>query len=171
MKKALPQSIPDTNNVKPYGSLISIGNERKHFTINDGYCERFDELSEIDVIDNLSKPIVSIFSASPRPKPVAINYLEMHPLGSQTFLPIQNIDWSVIVATDRNGTPDLSSIKCFKIKGTQGFSYKPYVWHFPLLTEKSQDFWVIDRSSKNDKSNVNLREYYFSEENQKFYLE
>ena len=65
-------------------------------------------------------------------------------MGSQTFLPIHNIDWTVVVASDKDGSPDISSIKCFIVKGTQGISYKPYTWHFPLLVDREQDFWVID---------------------------
>ena len=171
MNKSLLKSTIDINSFKPFGSLITIGNERRQLTINNGYCKRFDEIAPVEIEDNEAKPIVSIFSALPRPKPIKIDYLEMHPKGSQSFLPIQNIDWIAVVASDKGGSPDLTSIKCFKVKGTQGVSYNPYIWHFPLLVEKEQDFWVIDRSSKTDKSHENLKEYFFRKEDQELYLE
>ena len=171
MEESLKKSTIDVNAFLPFGSLIEIGNERKKFTINNGYCERFDEIAIVEIEGNEAKPIISIFSAKPRKRPIKIDYLEMHPMGSQTFLPIHNIDWIVVVASDKDGSPDISSIKCFRVKGTQGISYKPYTWHFPLLVDREQDFWVIDRSSKSDKSQVNLKEYLFGKEDTEIYLE
>lgn len=171
MSNMLTKSTIDADSFKPFGSLISIGNERRKFSINDGYCERFDEMSIVEIEDEKAKPIISIFSAIPRKRPIKIDYLEMHPLGSQTFLPIHKRDWLIIVASDQGGVPDISSTKCFKVKGNQGITYKPYTWHFPLLVDLEQDFWVIDRSSKNDQSKENLKEYFFRKEDEELYLD
>ena len=91
---------------KPYGDIISKGMENNKYIINQGYCERFDEVAPVNLLDKKAKPIISIFSAIPRKRPIKIDYLEMHPLSSQAFMPIQKIDWLVVVANDNHGSPD-----------------------------------------------------------------
>ena len=156
---------------KPYGEIISKGMENSKITINQGYCERFDEVATINLLDKTAKPIISIFSATPRKRPIKIDYLEMHPLAPQAFLPIQKIDWLLVVAKDNDGSPDLSSMKCFVVTDGIGISYNPKVWHFPLLVNTVQDFWVIDRSSALDKNEENLREFFFQNNDQSFYID
>ena len=156
---------------EPFGDIISKGMENNKFIINQGYCERFDEVATVKVLDKKTNPIISIFSATPRKRPLKINYLEMHPLASQAFMPIQKIDWQLVVANDNNGSPDLSSIKYFKVPGDVGINYNPKVWHFPLLVNKAQDFLVIDRSSALDQSKENLREFFFQSNERSIYIE
>ena len=156
---------------KPYGDIISKGMENNKYIINQGYCERFDEVAPVNLLDKKAKPIISIFSAIPRKRPIKIDYLEMHPLSSQAFMPIQKIDWLVVVANDNHGSPDLSSLKCFGVPGDVGISYNPNVWHFPLLVKKAQDFLVIDRSSALDKSTENLKEFFFQSKDKSIYIE
>ena len=156
---------------EPFGDIISKGMENKKFLINQGYCERFDEVATVQVLDKKTNPIISIFSANPRKRPIKIDYLEMHPLASQAFMPIQKIDWQVVVANDNDGSPDLSSIKYFEVPGDVGINYNPKVWHFPLLVKKAQDFLVIDRSSASDKNNENLRELFFQKNDKNIYID
>ena len=156
---------------EPFGDIISKGMEKNKFLINQGYCERFDEVATVEVLDKKSNAIISIFSATPRKRPIKIDYMEMHPLASQAFMPIQKIDWQVVVANDNNGCPDLSSIKCFKVPGDVGINYNPKVWHFPLLVNTAQDFLVIDRSSALDESKENLREFFFQSHDGSIYIE
>ncbi len=151
---------------EPFGDVISKGMENNKFLINQGYCERFDEVATVQV-----NAIISIFSATPRKRPIKIDYMEMHPLASQAFMPIQKIDWQVVVANDNDGSPDLSSIKCFKVPGDVGINYNPKVWHFPLLVNTAQDFLVIDRSSALDKRKENLKEFFFQNNDKSIYIE
>ena len=95
----------------------------------------------------------------------------MHPLASQAFMPLQKFDWQVVVANDKDGSPDISSIKCFKVPGDVGISYNPKVWHFPLLVNTAQDFLVIDRSSALDKSKENLKEFFVQRNGNEIYIE
>ena len=52
MNKSLLKSTIDINSFKPFGSLITIGNERRQLTINNGYCKRFDEIAPVEIEDN-----------------------------------------------------------------------------------------------------------------------
>ena len=75
------------------------------------------------------------------------------------------------MANDKNGSPDLSSIKYFKVPGDVGINFNPKVWHFPLLVNKAQDFLVIDRSSASDKNKENLREFFFQNNHKSIYID
>ena len=156
---------------KPFGDVISKGMENNKFLINQGYCERYDEVATIKVLDKNANPIISIFSASPRKRPIKIDYMEMHPLASQAFMPLQKIDWQLVVANDKDGSPDLSSIRYFEVPGDVGINYNPKVWHFPLLVNTAQDFLVIDRSSALDKRKENLKEFFFQGNYNSIYIE
>ena len=72
------------------------------------------------------------------------------------------------MANDNDGSPDLSSIKYFKVPGDVGINYNPKVWHFPLLVNTAQDFLVIDRSSALDAGKENLREFFFQSNDKRF---
>ena len=137
---------------EPFGDVISKGMENNKFLINQGYCERFDEVATVQVLDKKANPIISIFSATPRKRPI-------------------KIDWQVVVANDKDGSPDLSSIKYFEVPGDVGINYNPKVWHFPLLVNTAQDFLVIDRSSVLDAGKENLREFFFHSNGNEIYIE
>ena len=36
---------------EPFGDVISKGMEKNKFLINQGYCERFDEVATVEVLD------------------------------------------------------------------------------------------------------------------------
>ena len=82
---------------------------------------------------------------------------------TQTFLPIQNFDWLVVVAEEKNNAPNLESLRCFKINSEFGVTYKTNVWHHPLLVLKKQDFWIVDRINNKESNNENLVEFNFNE--------
>ena len=43
---------------EPYGDIISKGMENNKFLINQGYCERFDEVATVQVLDKKANPII-----------------------------------------------------------------------------------------------------------------
>ena len=92
--------------------------------------------------------------------PIEIRIMEKHPIASQSFLPMQNIDWLTVVC-DAAILPDLNNLKCFLINGNMGITYNQNVWHHPLLVKNKQDFWIIDRTKTNEPSSINLVEYHF----------
>ena len=62
-------------------------------------------------------PAISIFSGSPRDLPIEIKIMEKHPIASQSFLPIQDYDWLIVVSEEKNELPDLSTLRCFQVDG------------------------------------------------------
>lgn len=111
--------------------------------INQGFAQRFDDLAGVDVIAQSGQVKVSLFTASLRPQPIAIDMMERHPLGSQMFFPLQQQPWFVVVCGDPE---DVTSFKAFTATGQQGVNFWPNTWHFPLLVTNNGDrFIVVDR--------------------------
>ena len=123
----------------PFGDVVEFDGAEQH-DINQGFATRFHDLANIDVGNG--KAIISIFTAIPRPRPIAIKLMERHPLGSQLFYPLQNQDWYVLVCENPN---DERSYRAFKARGEQGVNYKRSAWHHPLLVANKSRFLIIDR--------------------------
>jgi ureidoglycolate lyase len=131
-------------NFAPFGDVIEFdGAEQRH--INQGFATRFHDLANINVGD--SEAIVSIFTALPRPQPIAIKLMERHPLGSQMFYPLQNENWYVLVC---NNPQDEKTYRAFQASGIQGVNYNKGTWHHPLLVEREGKFLVVDRKGEGD---------------------
>jgi ureidoglycolate lyase len=108
--------------------------------INQGTCERFDDLAAVDVLAEGGRPLISIFKASPRPLPFQVKSLERHPLSSQAFYPLDGVPFLVVVAV----SPD--RIQAFRANGDQGVNYRPNTWHHALLAiGQTSRFLVVDR--------------------------
>ncbi|MEO8154526.1 MAG: ureidoglycolate lyase [Rhizobacter sp.] len=128
-----------------FGDVIERASSARHFTINQGYAERYDDLAQIDVSREAGYPRLSIFRAKPRSLPFALTLLERHPLGSQAFVPMSALPYLVVVSLGGD-TPALASIRCFRAAPGQGVNYAPGTWHHPLLAlHQSCDFAVVDR--------------------------
>ena len=127
---------------RPFGDVIAIEGAA-HYTINQGFTERFNDLYQVDVALEGGATNVSLFLCQPRPAPIAIKLMERHPLGSQAFVPLQDRPWLVLVAGDVH---DFASYRAFTASGRQGINYARNVWHHPLLVlDADSRFLIIDR--------------------------
>jgi ureidoglycolate lyase len=125
-----------------FGDVIEFGGKQP-LSINQGFALRFDDLTTIDVADEGGRPKLSLFEANPRPQPIIIELMERHPLGSQTFYPLQNRPWLIVVCTD---PLDSTSFRAFTASGTQGITYAKNIWHHPLLVfDTASRFLIVDR--------------------------
>jgi len=130
----------------PFGNVIQMAGHPPR-TINEGTCERFDDLAPIDVAANGGRPLISIFKASPRPLPFEVRVLERHPLSSQAFYPLDGVPFLVVVAKDGDASvPWSTRIRAFRAAGNQGVSYRRNTWHHTLLAiGQTSHFLVVDR--------------------------
>ena len=127
---------------RPFGEVIEMEGSA-HYTINQGFTERFNDLCFVDVAMEGGTTNVSLFLGQPRPAPIAIKLMERHPLGAQAFVPLQDRPWLVLVAPDVN---DHASYRAFTATGQQGVNYARNVWHHPLLVLDSDSrFLIVDR--------------------------
>ena len=151
------------DNFLPFGDIINKKFSSDELSINQGTTIRHHKISELKLTEKSGIPAISIFSGSPREFPIQIKIMEKHPIASQSFLPIQNYDWLVVVSNEKKELPDLNTLRCFHVDGSVGITYKANVWHHPLLVKKKQDFWIIDRIKDKEISSTNLREYHFKQ--------
>jgi ureidoglycolate lyase len=125
----------------PYGDVVEIEGAQ-HYTINQGFAERFNNLANIDVNSEGGEVNVSVFTTIPRPTPIEIKLMERHPLGTQLFYPLQNEDWLVLVCDDPLRE---ASYRLFQAGGKQGVNYGRNIWHHPLLVHSESRFLIVDR--------------------------
>jgi ureidoglycolate lyase len=133
----------------PFGDVIDCGGD-SHYTINEGYAERYHDLAKVEVGAEGGRPLISIFRARPREMPLRVRMMERHPLSSQAFIPLLPRAFLVIVA--RPGpAPAAADLRCFRTLGQQGVNYAPGTWHHPLIVlETEQDFLIVDRGGPGD---------------------
>lgn len=142
-----------------FGQVIETAGA-KHFPINAGLTTRFHDLCSVDTADENGRAIVNVFRTKPLPLPHRVTLMERHPLGSQAFIPTDDIPFLVLVA---KGEPPLTAKKLslFVTNGKQGINFKKNVWHhFQIGIARERDFIVIDRGGRGE----NLEETRIDEE-------
>jgi ureidoglycolate lyase len=139
---ALPVAALTKEAFQDFGDVVETEGA-EHFGINQGFAERFNNLASVDVTREGGSTNISIIEAQPRPKPLTLQVMERHPLGSQIFYPLQNKPWFVVVC----GDPEVvDSYRAFRVLGCQGVNYARNTWHHPLLVaDVDSRFLVVDR--------------------------
>ena len=158
----------DASVFSKFGKIVEKKNALELRSINQGTTTRYHNISELDLESKNGNSSISIFSGAPRDLPIEIKIMEKHPVASQSFLPIQNYDWLIVVSEEKNELPDLNTLRCFHVNGNTGITYNKNIWHHPLLVKKKQDFWVVDRINDQEDSSINLKEYNFTKNETRF---
>ncbi len=124
--------------------------------INNGTTERYHALAEPVVVGQPERLIFNIFRGQPRQFPYAIDMMERHPFGSQSFVPMSGRPFLVAVSEDEQGQPGEPQV--FLAGAHQGVNYFANTWHHPLMVlDQISDFLVVDR----DNTSENLEEFFF----------
>ena len=143
----------------PYGDVIE-SEVNPHYTINDGYAERYSDLAAIDVGAQEGQIRVNIFRAQPRTLPLPIRMVERHPLSSQAFVAMSGRPFLVVVAAPGKA-PLPGDLHAFVTNGRQGVNYARGTWHHPLIAFGAPgEFLVIDRGGPGE----NNDEVFFGED-------
>lgn len=141
----------------PFGDVVEADPSTLRL-INGGTTERYHALGHPRALGEGAELIISLFRGQPRQLPYLVDMMERHPLGSQSFHPLQDRPWLVIVAEDDGGCPGVPHV--FRATGVQGINYRANIWHHPLMAlAEISDFLVVDRSGPGN----NLEEYRYSE--------
>ncbi len=137
----------------PFGDVLAAAGIPDKL-INQGKCGRWHDRAALDFGDGRAG--VSIFRAEPRALPYNLDMVERHPLGSQTFVPMSQHPFLVIVAPD---TPDGPGIpRAFLTAGDQAISFHRGTWHGVLTPLHAPGlFAVVDRIG----DGPNLEEHWF----------
>jgi ureidoglycolate lyase len=141
----------------PFGTVIEADPASMRY-INGGTTERYHALAEAEAVGEDARVIINLFRGTPRAFPYAVDMMERHPFGSQSFSPLDDRPWLVVVAEDAGGRPGKPQV--FRAGGRQGVNYRRNVWHHPLIAvDTVSDFLVVDRLG----GGVNLEEFFFEE--------
>ncbi len=125
----------------PFGDVLAADSVNPK-TINQGKCKRHHDLANLDLSDGRAG--VSIFKAEPRELPYTLDLVERHPDGAQTFIPMSEHPFLIIVASDDNGTP--TNIRAFVSNGAQAINFHRNTWHGVLTPLHAPGlFAVVDR--------------------------
>ena len=124
--------------------------------INGGTTERFHALAVAEAAGENARVVINLFRGRPRVFPYAVDMMERHPFGSQSFSPLSGKPFLVIVSMDEDDKPGRPQV--FLARGDQGVNYRKNVWHHPLMSlGEPSDFLVVDRDGPGD----NLQEFFF----------
>ncbi len=142
---------------QPFGDIIDT-KEAENFTINNGMCQRFHDLTPIETAGEDARPLINIFRCQPYDLPLELKMVERHPLGSQAFVPLSQNPFLVIVAEDEDGRA--IHLRAFLTEPGQGINFHRNTWHGVLTAlNEACDFLVVDRGGEDN----NLEECHFSE--------
>ena len=123
--------------------------------INQGRCGRFHDRATLDVDGRVG---VSVFQSTSFSLPFKMEMMERHPLGSQAFLPMQEGEYLVVLAEDKDGAP--VAPRAFIAGPGQGGNIGRNVWHGVLCPLSDPGlFMVVDRVGEGP----NLEEHWFDE--------
>ncbi len=141
----------------PFGSLIDF-NREPDFAINNGKCDRYHALAHPEITGEDGHVAISLGRGTPYELPLTLEMMERHPLGSQSFIPLEPNPFLVIVAGDKDGKPDAPL--AFLTEPGQGVNYHRNIWHAVLTPlEKRTDFVIVDRCGEGN----NLEEHFLAE--------
>lgn len=124
-----------------FGDVIA-ANERSSRPANQGTAQKSERLAEL-VEDRSARANVSVFRCTPRALPHLVTLLEKHPASTQVFVPMNAERYLVIVALGDH-EPDLTTLRAFEANGLQAISYRPGVWHHPMVAlDHETDFFCL----------------------------
>ena len=140
MLQLIPLTAPA---FQPFGDVISVETSQSVELINRGHTQRFNQPTELALTQPGFVPALSIFRSEGWQLPVPITALERHPHSSQSFIPLGNTPFIIVVAPP--GELVESEIRAFMSSPGQGINYRPGTWHhFHMAHQQQADFLVID---------------------------
>jgi ureidoglycolate lyase len=140
----------------PFGDVIEADPASMRL-INGGTTERYHALGKAEALGEGAEVILNIFRGQPRAFPYAVDMMERHPFGSQSFQPLDFRRYLVVVAEDDGGRPGRPHV--YLARGDQGVNYRANIWHHPLMSlDMVSNFLVVDRSGPGH----NLEEYFYT---------
>jgi len=155
MRHAPPQALsidPITCEAfAPYGDVLGGGQTPVGVLINAGTTLKINTLDpELTAQDG--QPKLFVYRTQAQALPLTLSLLECHQLGSQTFVPLADLSFVVVVACSASDTvapqPDLSTLRAFWVDGHQGVTLAPGTWHHPLISLHDGELVVLERAAQ-----------------------
>ncbi|KAI1691711.1 ureidoglycolate lyase domain-containing protein [Ditylenchus destructor] len=109
--------------------------------INDGNATRFDLLDDLRLDAEGGRPMLALFRAQARRFPHEVAEMERHTLGSQTFVPLGDRRFAIVVARAGEAPASADQLAAFVTDGRQGVVLAPGTWHHALMAVDAGDSW------------------------------
>jgi ureidoglycolate lyase len=108
---------------------------------NQGRASVWDRVATLANLRDGARANLGVFRTGPwTGDTVDVRLLERHPLSTQLFVPMTAGRWLVIVAPP-GPEPDVTAVRAFLVRPDQGVTYRPGVWHHPLIAlDSAADF-------------------------------
>lgn len=127
----------------PYGDVIAARPDMDYSPANQGTARRYDDVAQLkNLRAHITQPGVKIFHCTPATSfPFEVKLLEKHPNSSQIFIPLKDVERYLVIVALGGDQPDLSTMRAFVVPQSTGISYRPGVWHHPMIAlDKAGDF-------------------------------
>jgi ureidoglycolate lyase len=134
----------------PYGDVLGGGQTPAGVLINAGTTLKIDAVDPV-LSAHDGHPKLFVYRTQAQALPLKLSMLECHQLGSQTFVPLADLSFVVVVARSASDTaspqPDLSTLRAFWVDGHQGVTLAPGTWHHPLISLHDGELVVLERAA------------------------
>ncbi|MCL7930754.1 ureidoglycolate lyase [Halomonas llamarensis] len=131
----------------PFGDVIDT-RTADYFPINAGRTRRYHDLAQVETLGENARALINIFVSQPVEMPLALDFLECHPLGSQAFMPLHEERFVVVVAP-KGETIEPKQVRAFVTDGRQGVNYAAGTWHaIQSVLEREGRFLIVDRGGE-----------------------
>lgn len=128
---------------RPYGDVVAADPRLPSSSANGGTAQRYDHLGEFENRrPGKALPNLCLFRAAPfTGHPFVIRLLERHRDSTQLFIPMAGAQRYLVIVCAGIETPDLRTLKAFMAGTGQGITYRPGIWHHPLIAlDRQTDF-------------------------------
>lgn len=125
-----------------FGDLIAADPGAPGASANADTARRFDRLGAIENLRSGATPNLCVFRVAPAvANPFPVRMLERHLHSTQVFIPMGGATRYMAVVCLGGDAPELLTLKAFVVDGAQGISYRPGIWHHPLIAlDRTTDF-------------------------------
>lgn len=144
------QAIPLTQDeYRAYGDVIEARADVKPVTANLGFARRHNFLAPIsDLRPGRASPNLCVFRCDPMVPPGGTQFdvklLERHEHSTQAFIPMNGVRRYLVLVALGGDSPDIKTLKAFMATGSQGITYRPGIWHHPLVAlDQVSDFTCL----------------------------
>ena len=127
---------------QPYGDVIAAGPALPSASANAGTARRFDRLAALENLRPGAAPNLCVFRVEPATdNPFPVRMLARHRHSTQVFVPMGGARRYLVVVCEGADAPDLATLKAFTAGADQGITYRPGIWHHPLIAlDRQTDF-------------------------------
>ena len=96
---------------------------------------RGHNMAQLENLRSDAPAILSVFCVEPSELPITIDNMERHEFSSQSFMPLDVVDYLVVVAPpSREGVLNPDDIRAFVVRGDQCINFNANTWHYSMTT-------------------------------------